>query len=78
MDPVRLLLQRSSAALSSGATLRAVEEAREALILSRGDASTFITRPISATLLAIAVAVLIVVFLPSVRKKREEVFVEEA
>jgi len=37
MDPVRLLLQRSSAALSSGATLRAVDEAREALILSRGD-----------------------------------------
>ena len=48
------------------------------MILARGDPSTFITRPISATLLAIAVAVLIVVFLPSVRKKREEVFVEEA
>lgn len=47
------------------------------MILSRGDATTFVTRPISATLLLIAVAVLVVVFLPSVKKKREEVFQEE-
>ncbi|MFS2176603.1 hypothetical protein ACCC98_11655 [Rhizobium pisi] len=31
-----------------------------------------------AALLAIALAVLIVVFLPGVRRRREEVFVEEA
>jgi DNA-binding CsgD family transcriptional regulator len=37
MEPVRTLLQRSSTSLSGGATLRAVEEAREALVLSRGD-----------------------------------------
>ena len=37
MDPVRALLQRSSASLTGGATLRAVEEAREALVLARGD-----------------------------------------
>ncbi|MCU1599617.1 MAG: putative transcriptional regulatory protein (LuxR-family) [Frankiales bacterium] len=37
MEPVRVLLQRSSASLTSGATLRAVEEAREALVLARGD-----------------------------------------
>ncbi|NKF31154.1 tripartite tricarboxylate transporter permease, partial [Pseudomonas sp. BGM005] len=54
------------------------ENLRRAMILSRGDPTTFVTRPISATLLAIAVAVLIVVFLPSVKRKREEVFVEEA
>jgi putative tricarboxylic transport membrane protein len=54
------------------------ENLRRAMIRSRGDPTTFVTRPISATLLAIAVAVLIVVFLPSVKKKREEVFVEEA
>ena len=48
------------------------------MILSRGDATTFVTRPISAILLTIAVAVLIIVFLPSVKRKREEVFVEEA
>jgi TctA family transporter len=53
------------------------ENLRRAMILSRGDPSTFVTRPISATLLFIAVIVLIVVFLPSVRKKRDEVFVEE-
>jgi putative tricarboxylic transport membrane protein len=53
------------------------ENLRRAMILSRGDPSTFVTRPISATLLAIALAVLVVVFLPAVRKKREEVFIEE-
>lgn len=47
------------------------------MILSRGDPTTFVTRPISATLLLIALAVLVVVFLPSVKKKREQVFVEE-
>jgi putative tricarboxylic transport membrane protein len=47
------------------------------MILSRGDFSTFVTRPISATLLALAAVVLVIVLLPSVRKKREEVFVEE-
>jgi len=36
-----------------------------------------VTRPISAGLLLVALAVLVVVFLPSVKKKREEVFVEE-
>jgi TctA family transporter len=53
------------------------ENLRRAMLLSRGDPSTFVTRPISAVLLLLAVAVLVVVFLPSVRKKREEVFVEE-
>ena len=53
------------------------ENLRRAMILSRGDPTTFVTRPISLTLLFIALAVLIVVFLPSIRKKREEVFVEE-
>jgi TctA family transporter len=53
------------------------ENLRRAMILSRGDPSTFVTRPISAGLLLLAVAVLVIVFLPSVRKKREEVFVEE-
>jgi putative tricarboxylic transport membrane protein len=54
------------------------ENLRRAMILSRGDPSTFVTRPISAALLLIAAAVLVVVFLPSVKKKREEVFVEES
>ncbi|MBS9720289.1 tripartite tricarboxylate transporter permease [Tianweitania sp. BSSL-BM11] len=53
------------------------ENLRRAMIISRGDPSVFVTRPISAILLLLALTVLIVVFLPSVRKKRDEVFVEE-
>ncbi len=53
------------------------ENLRRAMIISRGDPSVFVTRPISAILLLLALAVLVVVFLPSVRKKRDEVFVEE-
>jgi putative tricarboxylic transport membrane protein len=53
------------------------ENLRRAMILSHGDPTAFVTRPISAALLAIAVAVLIVVFLPAVKRKREEVFAEE-
>jgi TctA family transporter len=53
------------------------ENLRRAMIISRGDPSVFVTRPISAVLLGLALLVLIVVFLPSIRKKREEVFQEE-
>lgn len=53
------------------------EHLRRAMLLARGDPSTFLTRPISATLLVLAVIVLVVVLMPSIRKKREEVFVEE-
>lgn len=53
------------------------EYLRRALLLSRGDFSVLVTRPISATMLAIALIALIVVFLPSIRKKREEAFQEE-
>ncbi len=52
------------------------ENLRRAMILGRGDATVFLTRPISLTLLVLTVLVLIVVLLPSIRKKREEVFVE--
>ncbi|HWW49035.1 MAG TPA: tripartite tricarboxylate transporter permease [Xanthobacteraceae bacterium] len=53
------------------------ENLRRAMILSRGDPMTFLNRPISAGLLIFTVVVLVIVLLPSVRKKREEVFVEE-
>ena len=46
------------------------------MILSRGDPTTFVTRPISATLLLMALAVLVLVFMPQIRKRREEVFTE--
>ncbi|RDE10308.1 tripartite tricarboxylate transporter permease [Pelagibacterium lacus] len=53
------------------------EHLRRAMIISRGDPTVFITRPISATLLALALAAVILALLPSIRKKRDEVFVEE-
>ncbi|WP_066265623.1 tripartite tricarboxylate transporter permease [Hydrogenophaga palleronii] len=53
------------------------EYLRRALLISRGDWSVFATRPISASLLAVAALLLIIVLLPSIKKKREEAFVEE-
>jgi putative tricarboxylic transport membrane protein len=53
------------------------ENLRRAMLLARGDATVFITRPISAVLLAIALGLLVLAVLPSIRKRREEVFVEE-
>jgi putative tricarboxylic transport membrane protein len=53
------------------------ENLRRALLLSRGDWSVFVTRGLSASLLAVAALLLIVVLLPSVSKKREEAFVED-
>lgn len=54
------------------------ENLRRALLLSRGDWSTFVTRPLSAGLLLAATAMIVVVMLPSIKKKREEAFKEEA
>ena len=53
------------------------ENLRRALLLSRGDWSVFVTRGLSASLLAVAALLLIIVLLPSVKRKREEAFVEE-
>ncbi|MFG1361878.1 tripartite tricarboxylate transporter permease [Xanthobacter versatilis] len=52
------------------------EYLRRAMLISRGDPMVFVTRPISAILLALAAAALVVVLLPSVRKTREEAFKE--
>jgi TctA family transporter len=53
------------------------EHLRRAMIISRGDPMIFLSRPISATLLALAALALLVAVLPAVRRKRDEVFVEE-
>ncbi|MDH5539836.1 MAG: tripartite tricarboxylate transporter permease [Rhizobacter sp.] len=50
------------------------ENLRRALLLSRGDWSAFVTRPLSAALLAAAVVMVFIVLLPSIRKKREVAF----
>jgi putative tricarboxylic transport membrane protein len=53
------------------------ENFRRALLLARGDFTTFLTRPLSLGLLIAAVALVVIVLLPAVRKTREEAFVEE-
>lgn len=52
------------------------EYLRRAMLISRGDPTVFVTRPISAVLLALAAAALVMVLLPSIRAKREEAFKE--
>jgi putative tricarboxylic transport membrane protein len=52
------------------------ENLRRAMLIARGDPMTFLYRPISATLLAIAVLLLALAVLPMIRSRREEVFVE--
>jgi TctA family transporter len=51
---------------------------RRTLLLSRGDASVFFTRPISAVMLAAAAILLLVVLSPAIRRKRDEAFEEDA
>ena len=53
------------------------EKLRQAMILSRGSFSTFVERPLSAALLAVAAIMLILAILPSIRSKRDVIFVEE-
>ena len=53
------------------------EYLRRALLLSRGDWSVFVTRPLSAVLLAMSVLLLVIVLMPSVKAKREEAFVDD-
>ncbi len=53
------------------------ENLRRALLLSRGDWGTFVSRPLSAGLLAAAFLLILVVMLPSIRSKREEAFQED-
>ena len=52
------------------------EKLRQSLIISRGSFMTFVERPLSAALLAVAIIMLVLALLPSVRKSREEVFTE--
>jgi len=54
------------------------ENLRRAMLLSRGDPTVFITKPISAGFIIASVILLVIVALPALRKKREQVFVEEA
>ena len=52
------------------------ENLRRAMLLSRGDPAVFFTKPISAVLLGISIALLLIVVAPAIRQKREEAFQE--
>jgi len=52
------------------------ENLRRSLVLSRGDPMIFVTRPLSLTLLMMAVAVVLLIALPQFRKTRESAFQE--
>jgi putative tricarboxylic transport membrane protein len=52
------------------------ENLRRALMIAQGDASVFVTRPISAGFLFAAAALLIAIAAPSLRAKREEAMQE--
>ncbi|HWM81344.1 MAG TPA: tripartite tricarboxylate transporter permease [Pseudolabrys sp.] len=53
------------------------ENLRRAMLIARGDASVFLTRPLSASLLVLSLILLVLAVLPAIRKRRDEVFVEE-
>jgi TctA family transporter len=53
------------------------ENLRRAMLLSRGDPTVFLTKPISAGFIIASLILLVIVALPALRKKRQEVFVEE-
>jgi putative tricarboxylic transport membrane protein len=53
------------------------ENMRRAMVIARGDFTVFVTRPISAAMLVLAVLALIAVLSPALRRKREEAFQED-
>jgi TctA family transporter len=52
------------------------ENLRRAMLLSRGDPMTFLTRPLSLGLLLAAAALVVIVTMPAIKSKREEAFQE--
>ncbi|MDF2797938.1 MAG: protein of unknown function transrane [Devosia sp.] len=69
-DPVPFLL-----AFILGPMLE--ENFRRAMLVARGDAGVFLTRPISATMLAVALALLCFAVIPQIRKSRKVAFQED-
>ena len=53
------------------------ENLRRAMIISHGDPTVFVTRPLSAVLIAIAAGVLVLLLIPSISRRREVVFRED-
>jgi putative tricarboxylic transport membrane protein len=53
------------------------ENLRRAMLLSRGDPSVFSTRPLSLAFLLMALAMLIIVAVPAIRRRRKDAFGDE-
>jgi putative tricarboxylic transport membrane protein len=53
------------------------ENLRRAMLIARGDPTVFLTRPISATLISLATILIVLAALPKIRRRRDEVFVED-
>ena len=53
------------------------ENLRRALLISRGDPTVFVTRPISAGFLTVTLIFLVLMIVPRFRRKRVEVITEE-
>src|SRR5213082_3810913 len=54
------------------------ENLRRAMLIARGDATVFFTRPLSSALLITAILMLVIAAMPKIRARRDEVFVESA
>jgi TctA family transporter len=52
------------------------EHLRRSMLYSRGDPTIFLTKPISAALLLIALCMLVIIVVPAVRAKRNKAFRE--
>jgi TctA family transporter len=50
---------------------------RRAMMISQGDAMVFVTKPVSAGLLTVAVIMLALVLLPAIKRKRETIFASD-
>jgi putative tricarboxylic transport membrane protein len=72
-------LQFEAAPLALGFVLgRLLEEKlRQALIISDGSMTTFVTSPLSLGLLLVGAVALTIAVLPSIRRSRDEIFVED-
>jgi TctA family transporter len=49
------------------------ENLRRAMLISRGDPTVFVTRPISLSFMIITLIILIIMVLPAVRARRSEI-----
>lgn len=52
------------------------ENLRRSMLISRGDPSIFVTRPLSAILLVLALVLLASMLVPAIRHKKDQVIVE--